>query len=124
MGGMCSPSTGRLWGAPFIIIAGIICFIFDPEYGSAVIAAGVLMTIWLVVRLVKERREKQALYRSTVGMTLNGDPNYQQQIQNQPIQQPVKHAVSTSQTTDKFCTNCGTTNRTTDKFCTNCGNAI
>jgi ribosomal protein L40E len=125
MRGLCSPSTGRLWSAPFIIIIGSILVIFDPEYGGAIIAAGVLLTIWLVVRLVQEKREKQSHHILTGGQTLYEEPDYQQQNQYQPIQQPVTQAVSTSQSTEKkYCSKCGAANQTTDKFCYNCGNAI
>ena len=125
MSGLCSPSTGRLWGAPILLIAGIIWTTIDPEYGMALLIAGSIMTIWLVVRLVREKREKQTPHILTGGQTLYEEPNFQQQGQYQPIQQPVTQAVSTSQSTEKkYCPNCGAANQTTDKFCYNCGNTI
>jgi len=106
-----------IYGAPSLIIFGIIYLFYDPEIGGAMLAVGVVFTIILVINIVRRRRRgprqtaiiSQTGYRPSTG---------QQPIHYQPLntEQPVTQAQS-----NKFCSHCGGKNEMDTKFCTNCG---
>ena len=106
-----------MFGAPSLIIFGIIYLFYDPEIGGAMLVVGVLFTIILIVDIVRRRRQGP---RQTATITHTGHQSStgQQPIHYQPLntEQPATQAQN-----GKFCSHCGKENETETKFCTNCG---
>ncbi|MBY9002011.1 MAG: hypothetical protein KGD64_13920 [Candidatus Heimdallarchaeota archaeon] len=106
-----------IYGAPSLIIFGIIYLFYNPEIGGAMLAVGVLFTIILVVNFFNRRRRGT---RQTATITHTGhhpstiqQPIHYQQLNAEP---PVTQAQN-----NKFCSHCGGKNEMETKFCTNCG---
>ncbi|MHA1417758.1 MAG: zinc-ribbon domain-containing protein [Candidatus Heimdallarchaeaceae archaeon] len=106
-----------LYGAPSLIIFGIIYLFYEPEIGGAMLAAGVLFSIILVINIVNRRR-RGTRQTSTIINTGHQPSTYQPPIHYQKIdsEQPATQAESS-----KFCSHCGGKNDMETKFCTNCG---
>ncbi len=106
-----------MFGAPSLIVFGIIYLFYDPEIGGAMLAAGVILSIILLVDIIRRRRRGS---RQTAIITHTG---HQQSTGQQPIHyQPLNTEQPTTQAKNvKFCSHCGSENEKDTKFCTNCG---
>ena len=106
-----------LFGAPSLIIFGIIYLFYDPEIGGAMLAVGVLVSVILVIDIVRRRRRGN---RHTATITHAG---HQFNTGQQPIHyQPLNTEQPATQVQNyKFCSHCGSGNEMDTKFCTNCG---
>ncbi len=106
-----------IFGAPSLIIFGIIYLFYDQEIGGAMLAVGVIFTIILVIDVVRRRRRgpRQSTIISHTGHQPSGG---QQPIHYQPLntEQPATQAQN-----NKYCSHCGGKNEMDTKFCTNCG---
>ncbi len=105
------------YGAPSLIIFGIVYLFFDPEIGGAMLAVGVIFTIILIFDIVRRRR-RGSRQTATITHTGHQPSTYQQPIHYQQLntEQPITQTQSS-----KYCSHCGKENDTKTKFYTNCG---
>ncbi len=106
-----------IFGAPSLIIFGIIYLFFDPEIGGAMLAVGVVFSIILVVDIIRRRRRGPSR-TATITHTGHQPSTGQQPIHYQPLntEQDGTQAVN-----NRFCSHCGGKNEIEVKYCINCG---